>query len=105
MSAFGTGGPTVSGGSGHPDIHNVPTYLVWSILSTLFCCLPLGIVAIVMSANVNNYKTRGDYKGAMQASNTAKNWVIGSVVAGIVCIVLYILLMMLGILAGAASGN
>jgi hypothetical protein len=24
-------------------------YLVWSILVTLFCCLPLGIVAIIKS--------------------------------------------------------
>ena len=27
-----------------------PNYLVWAILSTLFCCLPLGIASIVFLA-------------------------------------------------------
>ena len=31
----------------------VPNYLVQSILVTLFCCLPFGIVAIVYAAQVN----------------------------------------------------
>jgi len=26
----------------------VPNHLVWAILSTLFCCLPLGIVLIAL---------------------------------------------------------
>lgn len=32
---------------------NVPNHLVMSILCTLFCCLPLGIVGIINAAKVN----------------------------------------------------
>src|SRR5438128_1439779 len=37
-----------------PAISHVPNYLVQSILCTLFCCLPFGIVAIVYAAQVNS---------------------------------------------------
>ena len=32
---------------------SVPNYLVQAILTTIFCCLPFGIVAIVFAAQVN----------------------------------------------------
>lgn len=50
----------------------IPNYLVQSILVTLCCCLPLGIVAIVFSAQVNSKLAAGDVAGAMDASNKAK---------------------------------
>lgn len=52
----------------------VPNYLVWSILATLCCCLPAGIVAIVYSAQVNSKQAAGDYTGAVAASDNAKMW-------------------------------
>lgn len=52
----------------------VPSYLVWSILSTLCCCLPFGIVAIVFSAQVNNKVAAGDIAGAIASSQKAKMW-------------------------------
>ena len=38
----------------------IPNYLVHAILCTLFCCLPLGIVAIVYAAQVNTKAAAGD---------------------------------------------
>jgi hypothetical protein len=52
----------------------VPTYLVQSILMTLFCCMPFGIVAIVHAAKVESKQSAGDYEGALLASNSAKKW-------------------------------
>ena len=49
-----------------------PNYLVQSIIVTLCCCLPLGIVAIVFSAQVNSKFAAGDMAGAAEASNKAK---------------------------------
>ena len=34
-------------------------YLVWSILVTIFCCIPFGIVAIVKSSQVNGLWAQG----------------------------------------------
>ena len=53
---------------------SVPTYLVQSILVTLFCCLPLGIAAIVFAAQVNGKLQAGDIEGAMESSRKAKMW-------------------------------
>jgi hypothetical protein len=49
-----------------------PNYLVQSIIVTLCCCLPLGIVAIVFSAQVNSKFAAGDTAGAADASAKAK---------------------------------
>ncbi|BAU07889.1 CD225/dispanin family protein [Fischerella sp. NIES-3754] len=70
---------------------NVPTYLPQAILTTLFCCLPFGIVAIVYAAQVNSKLAAGDYEGAMQASKSAKTWCWVSFGSGLAFGILYIL--------------
>ena len=52
----------------------VPNYLVFAILTTVFCCLPTGIPAIIYAAQVNGKLLAGDYAGAQAASNNAKIW-------------------------------
>lgn len=74
----------------------VPNYLVWSILATLCCCLPGGIVAIVYAAQVNTKQAAGDYTGAVTASDNAKMWCWISAGVGLVGSVLYVLLMAAG---------
>ena len=59
-------------------------YLIWTILATLFCCLPLGIVAIVKSTQVEKRYNQGDYQGALKASEDAKTYAIVSAVLGVV---------------------
>lgn len=58
----------------------VPNHLVWAILATLFCCLPLGIVSIVYAAQVDGKRAAGDIAGARQAADSAKLWAIISAV-------------------------
>lgn len=64
-------------------------WLVESILVTLFCCLPLGIVGIINAAKVNGAFDSGDIAGAMKASADAKKWTRLGFIIGIVVIVLY----------------
>lgn len=52
----------------------IPNYLVQSILVTLCCCLPAGIVAIVYAAQVNGKIQMGDLDGARQYSRQANIW-------------------------------
>ncbi len=49
-------------------------WLVESILTTIFCCLPFGIAGIVFAAQVNSKYQSGDYAGALQASKEAGKW-------------------------------
>lgn len=71
---------------------SVPNYLVQAILVTIFCCLPLGIVGIIFATQVNTKLAAGDYAGAVEASNKAKQWTMIGFIAGIVITVLVILL-------------
>lgn len=71
------GGPTGPAGQA------VPNYLVLSILATLLCCLPTGVVGIVYSSQVNTKLAQGDVAGAKKASDNARLWSIISVGAGV----------------------
>ena len=57
---------------------NIPNHLVWAILATLFCCLPLGIVSIVYAAKVDGLRLAGNLEGAREMSHKAKMWAIWS---------------------------
>ncbi|MDG5799905.1 CD225/dispanin family protein [Marinilabiliaceae bacterium ANBcel2] len=50
------------------------TWLAESILVTLFCCLPFGIVGIVNAAKVESRFYAGDVQGAFRTSANAKKW-------------------------------
>jgi predicted secreted protein len=71
-------------------------YLVWSILATLFCCLPFGIVAIVKSSQVNGLWAQGRYPEAQASADSARKWVIWSVVVGLITGVIYAILFAMG---------
>ena len=49
-------------------------FLVESILVTLCCCLPFGIVAIIYASKVSNLVAMGDLNGAYNAAKQAKMW-------------------------------
>jgi hypothetical protein len=81
----------------------IPNYLVQAILVTLFCCLPLGIPAIVFAAQVNSKVQAGDIQGAMDSSGKAKLWTWLAFGLGIVFFILYILFSMLAVVAESAN--
>jgi hypothetical protein len=76
----------------------VPNYLVFAILTTVLCCLPAGIPAIVYAAQVNTKLQVGDLAGAQAASNNAKMWCWIAFGLGLATVGFYILLMMVGVL-------
>lgn len=70
-----------------------PNYLVWSILVTLFCCIPGGVVAIVYSTQVSSRFQQGDYAGANESSRNARKWVIISAIAAAAVWVIYAIIL------------
>jgi hypothetical protein len=54
---------------------NITNYLWQSIVVTLLCCMPFGIVAIVYATKVDGLVASGDYFAAEAASKSAKFWV------------------------------
>jgi hypothetical protein len=111
MSDYGTPPPPpppyapgyyASGAGGAPPAN----YLVWAILSTVFCCLPLGVVSIVFAAQVNSKWYAGDVAGARDASEKAKNFAMWSAVAGVAgAIIWMILIFALGMFGQQSMSN
>jgi hypothetical protein len=64
--------------------------LVWAILSTVMCCLPLGIVAIVKASQVNSLWFQGFHAEAHRAADEARKWAMGSAIASGVLIGVYL---------------
>ena len=86
---------------------SVPNYLVPAIIS-LFCCLPLGVVAVIFAAQVNGKVAAGDTAGALDAAKKAKLFSYISIGLGLVGGVIYALMMLLGLgmgLAGAGANS
>src|SRR4051794_41011141 len=80
----GPGGP--GGPTGQPDNN-----LVWGILVTVLCCLPLGIVSIVKATQVSGLYGQGRYAEAQQAADDAKKFAMWGAIAGVVVAVIYLI--------------
>lgn len=70
--------------------------MLWAILCTLFCCLPLGIVAIINAAKVDGLYRSGDYDGAQEAADNAKKYAQYGLIGGIIVGVIYFFIGMAG---------
>ena len=57
-------------------------YLVWAILCTAMCCLPVGIISVVYSVKVSGLWASGRHEEARAAAKKAKAWAIGGAVVG-----------------------
>lgn len=82
---YGAPPPPPAAASGPPPNNN----LVWAILSTIFCCLPLGIASIVFAAQVNGKWAAGDHAAARDSADKARKFAIWAAIAGVVLGILY----------------
>ncbi|MBW8487538.1 CD225/dispanin family protein [Actinomadura parmotrematis] len=103
MSYYPPPGYGAPGGYGQPAQPPPSNHLVWAILTTIFCCLPAGVVAIIFAAQVNSKWATGDYAGAMSSANNAKIWSIVSAVGGLLIAAIYIVLLVAGVMSADNS--
>ena len=82
--------PNYYGGGSTPPTPPPPNDLVWAILSTVLCCLPLGVASIVFSTQVNSKWALGDVQGAQEASAKAKKFAIWSAIAWAILAIIYV---------------
>ncbi len=87
----GTSGMGGMAGAGHASrtgfgqpAPRINTHLVKAILATLFCCMPLGIVAIVKAAQANSLIDSGNYEKAHKSAKGANAWANWSIGLGII---------------------
>lgn len=74
------------------ELRPIPkNWLIESILATIFCCLPFGIVGIINATKVESYYHAGDYEAAEKASKDAKKWTLVSVIILPVLLIIYII--------------
>lgn len=75
-------------------------YLVWAILSTIFCCLPFGVVSIVYATQVESLYLQGRYEEALDKSKKALKWAIASAATVAAIIMLYVLILLIIMILG-----
>lgn len=80
-----------------------PNYLVWAILTLIFCCWPLSIASIVFAAQVNGKYAAGDLAGAQESSRKAKQFALWSAISACVLFGLLIALVVVTSVAGSSS--
>ena len=72
-------------------------FLVWAVLCTVFCCLPLGIVSIVKCCQVDTYWSRGEYEGALRVASEARKWTYWGFGIAVGFYPLYLLVVAIGV--------
>lgn len=72
------------------------SWLIESILATLFCCLPFGIVGIVNAARVNSLYDQTLYEKSKRVSANAKRWTLVAFGIGVIYLVFILLMVAIG---------
>jgi len=76
-----------------------PNNWLWqSIVATILCCLPFGIVGIVFATKVDSLYYRGEYDESERVAKKAKMWTTIAFVVGILYLIVWIIMFSTGTL-------
>lgn len=75
-------------------------YLALAIISTIFCCLPFGVVSIVYATQVESLYLQGRYEEAVDKSNKAFKWAIAAAATVAAIMMLYVLILLIIMILG-----
>ena len=76
------------------------TWLVESILVTLFCCLPFGIVGIIYATKIEEEYNSGKYQQALQHSIQAKKWTLLGFFIGLAYTIITLVTLLILLISG-----
>jgi hypothetical protein len=69
---------TASLGYAQAPVSDIPNHLPLSIISAVMtlccCCIPFGVIPVILSTQVNTKIANGDFVGAKRDSDNAKLW-------------------------------
>lgn len=52
--------------------------IVATVLSLLACCLPIGVIPLILASIANGRYAAGDFDGGMRAERQAKGWLVAT---------------------------
>jgi hypothetical protein len=80
-------------------------HLVWAILTTVMCCMPLGIIAIIKSNKVAQLWYQGRHAEAQKAADDAKKFSIWSAASIGVIVLLYLIVIFIIFIVQIAANS
>lgn len=66
-----------------PAVPEPRTHLVWAVLVSCLCFLPIGLIAVAFAWRTSVLIGRGDLERARRSSRAAKGWAITALIVGI----------------------
>src|SRR5262245_17365218 len=84
--------PSVGSSPFKTTVEGVESYMLPALLTTIFCCMPFGVVALVYADKVNVAKEEDDLEAALDASRKARKWFRASIITAILINVVYFIL-------------
>lgn len=76
--------------------------LVWSIIDLLMCCMPLGIVSLIMTIMAQNAASAQEEASKLKTAKICN--LIGTIATG-VFLIIYIVLIAVGVAVGISEGS
>lgn len=81
-----------------------PNNWLWqSIVATVLCCLPFGVVAIVYAVRVDSLYFNGQYADAEKAAKRAKVWTLLAFAFGVVYLTVSLVMLYMGVLPSSVE--
>lgn len=68
--------------------------MAWAVLSTVLCCMPIGIYSVIQASKVNGLYNSGFYDEAQHMADEAKKWAGIGAIAGLVFSALYFIILL-----------
>ena len=64
------------------SVEDAPDYLFYAVVATIFCCAPLGILAVISAVECKSARAYRDAAAAKRKSRAARRWLTATFIIG-----------------------